>query len=99
MTSPPTFDRQLLRRLADLARLHVAADRQADLQGRLEKIVAAFAALRDLPPLRDGSEPDAEPGVTLRPDLAEPPMAPADVLANAPRHAGGAFVVPRVVEA
>lgn len=100
MTNPPAFDRLQLRQLCDLARLHVPAERQAELLGRLQRIVAAFEAVSELPPRANDQAPTlAEPPLRLRPDVVEPPLASAEVLANAPRHAAGAFVVPRVVDA
>ena len=96
---PPSIDRNLLHKLADLARLHVPADRQATVLQNLQRIVAAFDALRALPTPVAG--PDAPPVAPspLRPDVAEPPLSPDRVLANAPQQGGGMFVVPRVVDA
>ncbi len=97
MPNPPSIDRALMQRLADLARLHLAADRQAVLRERLERIVAAFSALQEAAPA-DGTVPTPR-ALPLRADVAEPPLPPAQVLANAPRQAGDCFVVPRVVDA
>lgn len=97
--TPPSIDRPLLQKLADLARLHVPSDRQAALLQNLTRIVAAFDALRALPtpPPRPTETPTA--AAPLREDQAEPPLPTDDVLANAPQRAGGMFVVPRVVDA
>jgi len=95
---PPPIDRHLLQKLADLSRLHVASERQATVLQNLQRIVAAFDALRALPtPSPDAA--NGAPGTPLRADVAEPALAPDDVLANAPQRAGGMFVVPRVVDA
>ena len=95
---PTTIDRNLLHKLADLARLHVPAERQSTVLQNLQRIVAAFDALRSL---STGTAPGAAAatGTPLRPDLAEAPLAVDQVLANAPQQAGGMFVVPRVVDA
>ena len=96
MSGPPAFDRFLLQRLADLARLHVPAERQAATLQGLQRVVEAFDALRELDPptLRvDGTE-----RLVLRADRAEPCLPLDEVLQNASRTAAGMFVVPRVVD-
>jgi aspartyl-tRNA(Asn)/glutamyl-tRNA(Gln) amidotransferase subunit C len=96
----PTIDRALLSRLEEMARLHIPADRQPVVRERLQRIVEAFAALRDLPTARAEATPSAPPAPTpLRPDQAGPVLTPAEVLANAPQQAAGCFLVPRVVDA
>lgn len=84
-----------MQHLAELARLHVPAERAATLQQRLERIVAAFSALQPA----DGTEEVAVTGLRLRPDVEAAPLPVATVLANAPQQAAGTFVVPRVVDA
>ncbi len=92
-----SLDRALMQHLADLARLHVPTERQAVLRQRLECIVAAFSTLQDA---EDGHVDAAkERQLELRDDLATPPLPLTTVLANAPQHAGGTFVVPRVIDA
>lgn len=95
--NPPVVDRALIQHLAELARLHVPADRLATVLQNAQRVVEAFDALRDLPaePGPDGAD---APPTALRTDAAEPPLPLAEVLANAPRTAGGMFVVPRVVD-
>lgn len=97
MSDRPVIDRNLVLRLAELARLHVPTERLATVLANAQRVVDAFGALRELPVAP--TEPDAG-GATLRlrDDVAEPPLPLDDVLANAPRTAGGMFVVPRVVE-
>ena len=95
--NPPVVDRALLQHLAELARLHVPPERQAALLQNAQRVVQAFDALRDLPVPADAETAGVE-ATPLRPDRAEPPLPLADVLANAPRTAGGMFVVPRVVD-
>ncbi|MCR9248197.1 MAG: Asp-tRNA(Asn)/Glu-tRNA(Gln) amidotransferase subunit GatC [bacterium] len=95
------IDRTELQRLAELARLHLPADREAALLGQLQDIVSAFAAIRAIE-LPDPAEPAAGAGAAptpLRPDEPEPALGPDQVLANAPQRAADSFVVPRVVDA
>lgn len=95
MATPPTIDRALMQHLAELARLHVPAERAATLRQRLERIVAAFSALQ---PAEAGGEAAAKE-LRLRPDVAGAPLPVTTVLANAPQQAANTFVVPRVVDA
>ncbi|MBL8727251.1 MAG: hypothetical protein JNM25_02395 [Planctomycetes bacterium] len=98
MPPAPAVDRALLQRLAELARLHVPAERQGEVLRSMQRVVAAFDALRELHDLPlDAAAPTA--GVPLRPDTAEPPLPLDEVLANARQTAAGMFVVPRVVDA
>ncbi|MBX3462553.1 MAG: aspartyl/glutamyl-tRNA amidotransferase subunit C [Planctomycetes bacterium] len=98
MATPPVIDRNLLRHLAELARLHVPADRQEALLQQVQRVVEAFDAVRDLPPASAPAPAPALSAAPLRPDQPEAPLPLAEVLANAPVAAGGMFVVPRVVE-
>jgi aspartyl/glutamyl-tRNA(Asn/Gln) amidotransferase C subunit len=97
MPHPPTIDRTTIQHLADLARLHIPAERHAVVRERLERIVAAFSVLQEGGAAADGPGPERALG--LRQDVAEPAMAPAQVIANAPKHAGDCFLVPRVIDA
>jgi aspartyl-tRNA(Asn)/glutamyl-tRNA(Gln) amidotransferase subunit C len=97
MPNPPSIDRAEIQHLADLARLHIPAERHAVLRERLERIVAAFSALQEGGAIQDATTD--ERALALRADVAEPPLTPAQVLANAPQQAGDCFVVPRVIEA
>lgn len=96
MSSPIVFDRDLMTRLADLARLRFSPSKEPVLRERLARILSAFQTLQDLPEARE--RPLGE-SLTLRPDVPGSPMAIAEVLANAPQQAAGSFVVPRVVDA
>lgn len=97
MTTHPAIDRRLLQRLAELARLHVPAERQTEVLQNMQRVVEAFDALRELP--TEPLDPTAGAGpLPLRGDTAEPPMPLGEVLANAPQTAAGMFVVPRVVD-
>lgn len=97
MPDSPSIDRNQLQKLADLARLHLPADRQAQVLQHLRRIVTAFEALRELP--RDDRAAAPPGALRLRLDTPASPLPVEQVLANAPHAAGGMFVVPRVVDA
>ena len=89
----------MVQNLADLARLHLPVERQAVLLQRLQRIVLAFDALRQLPTEGAPADGPCSTPLPLRPDIAEPPLPTAQVFANTRHHAASAFVVPRVVDA
>jgi aspartyl-tRNA(Asn)/glutamyl-tRNA(Gln) amidotransferase subunit C len=97
MAAPPVVDRALLQRLAELARLHVPAERQTKVLQSMQRVVEAFDALRELdtPPVDPAA---AASSLRLREDAATAPLPLDEVLANAPQTAAGMFVVPRVVD-
>jgi aspartyl-tRNA(Asn)/glutamyl-tRNA(Gln) amidotransferase subunit C len=85
--------------LAALAQLEITADELPGLLRDLEMILGHFAALasvdtRGVPPTSHVSEL----ATPLRKDEIGPVLSVADVVRAAPRSAGGAVVVPRVVE-
>lgn len=100
MSHPPVIDRNLIQHLAELARLHIPAERQPELRARLERIIAAFSALDPSAAEVTASQlaPIQAP-LSLRTDRPESPLAVAVVLQNAPQQAAGSFVVPRVIDA
>lgn len=93
MVDRTIIDHKLLQQLAGLAQLRLAADRENLLRERLQHVLGAFAAQRELP-----TTPEQSPGncLPLREDEPEPALAVADVLANAPQQAAHCFVVPRM---
>lgn len=97
MAIPPVVDRALLQRLAEMARLHVPAERQGHVLHSMKRVVEAFDALRDLPDL-PGNSLDPATAAPLRADVEELSLPLEEVLANARHTAAGMFVVPRVVE-
>jgi Asp-tRNA(Asn)/Glu-tRNA(Gln) amidotransferase C subunit len=107
MPNPIEFDRNTMQHLAELARLHLTADRLPLLRQRLQRLVDAFGALAEpTGPAAGGDDAagtDLDPGaatsLALRTDLPLPPLPPEQALANAPQQAAGAFLVPRVVDA
>ena len=99
MRNPPAIDQAVVQNLAELARLHLPVERQAALLQRLQRIVLAFDALRQLPTGQAPANLPSLPPLTLRPDVAEPPLPIEQVFANTRHHAAAAFLVPRVVDA
>lgn len=91
--------REEVRRIAALARLSLS-DGEADaFTGQLDAILRYVDQLRDLD--TSGVEPTAQVGAQVTPmreDEPRPSLSPEAALANAPRTAGGAFVVPKTVE-
>jgi aspartyl-tRNA(Asn)/glutamyl-tRNA(Gln) amidotransferase subunit C len=97
--TPVRVDRNLVRELAELARLQLDAAAEAAAVARLQEILAAFDALAAVP--TEGMHADPYPlplQARLRPDHAEAPPPPAAILAAAPQQRAGAFLVPRVIE-
>jgi aspartyl/glutamyl-tRNA(Asn/Gln) amidotransferase C subunit len=97
MAAPLRIDRTLLQVLADTARLHLPAERQAVLQERLAQVLDAFEALAGVAAEAPNLENDP-PLLPLRKDVPTEPLAASEVLRNAPRTAASMFLVPRVVE-
>ena len=94
----PIPDLPQLQALATLARLRLPPERQRQLAGRLQALLAAFAALAAADTEQEPGETGPEPELPLRPD-SEPQVLPAEsVLANAPSTLAGAFLVPRTVD-
>lgn len=96
--SAPAFDRSELKTLCELARLNLPVEREDEVLAHLQRIVAAFAALRSVE-TQAATSPPAAAALRLRPD--EPGrVLPRDLaLANAPQQAADMFLVPRVVDA
>jgi len=93
------IDRAEVERIADLARLALAADEAERMTAELAAILGYVEQLGAL------DTEDVEPTyhalplrTPLRPDRAEPPLAPARAVANAPEASGFAFVVPKVLD-
>lgn len=86
--------------IALLARLDLSPQERARAAGELSQILDHFEQLKALD--TRGVEPMSHvmPVVNvLRPDQSRPGLARDLVLSNAPEHADGMFLVPRVVEA
>lgn len=95
-TPQPAMD---VRHVARLARLQLT-EAEAELFGRqLNQILAYVEQLKELDVT--GIEPTAHavPRVNvMRPDDPRPGLSQAEALANAPAHANGLFLVPKIVE-
>jgi aspartyl-tRNA(Asn)/glutamyl-tRNA(Gln) amidotransferase subunit C len=86
--------------IALLARLELSPQERARAAAELSQILDHFEQLKALD--TQGVEPMSHvmPVVNvLRPDQARPGLARDLALSNAPEHADGMFLVPRVVEA
>ena len=85
--------------VAQLARIHLQPDEKQKLESQLEQILEYVEKLGALDV--SGMEPTAHavPLVNVaRPDDLQPSLAHEDALRNAPRQAGGLFIVPKIVE-
>ncbi len=85
-----------VRATADLARLDLREDEVAPFAAQLQKILDHMTELDALPGL--SMLDDDAPGAPLRDDVPRPGVDRDVALAQAPRHEGGAFSVPRFVE-
>lgn len=90
-------DPQDLRRLVKMARLCLTDDQSAELGARMAVILQAFASLQAIDTPATHIENPA-PGKPLREDICGPPLPVSVALANAPRTAADAFLVPRIIE-
>ena len=88
-----------VRRIAHLARIHIADDDIPRLQGELNGILGWVEQLAALDV--EGVQPltgAARMALRLRDDAVTEGGIPEKILANAPERAGDYFVVPKVVE-
>jgi aspartyl-tRNA(Asn)/glutamyl-tRNA(Gln) amidotransferase subunit C len=93
------IDRAEVERIADLARLALAADEADRMTAELAAILGYVEQLAELD--TEGVEPTCHvlPMQTpLRDDRAEAALAPERAVANAPAQEGFAFVVPKVLD-
>jgi aspartyl-tRNA(Asn)/glutamyl-tRNA(Gln) amidotransferase subunit C len=94
-----SVDAETVRRVAHLARIAVAEDEVANLQGELNAILAFVEQLGEVNV--DGVEPmtSVTPmAMKMRKDELTDGNIPDDIIRNAPAHEGHYFVVPKVVE-
>jgi aspartyl-tRNA(Asn)/glutamyl-tRNA(Gln) amidotransferase subunit C len=86
-------------RIADLARLEVAAGDAERMAADLEAILGYVAALDQVDTSGVEATVHAIPVATpLRDDVPSRPLDPERALANAPERSGTAFVVPKVLD-
>jgi aspartyl-tRNA(Asn)/glutamyl-tRNA(Gln) amidotransferase subunit C len=85
--------------VAHLARLELTPEQQEKLSGQLGNILAYIEKLKEVDV--SGVEPTAHPfplvNVT-RPDSVRPSLSQEEALRNAPAHANGVFIVPKILE-
>ncbi|MBN1671209.1 MAG: Asp-tRNA(Asn)/Glu-tRNA(Gln) amidotransferase subunit GatC [Kiritimatiellae bacterium] len=85
--------------VAHLARLRLDGEETATFQAQLDGILAYVNQLRELDV--EGIEPTAHATLVqnvFRKDSARPGLDREKVLANAPRHGDGQFLVPRILD-
>ena len=94
-----SVDAQTVRRVAHLARIAVAEDEVAGLQGELNSILAFVEQLTEV------NVDDVEPmtsvtpmAMKMRTDKVTDGDKPDDIIRNAPAHEDHFFLVPKVVE-
>ncbi len=94
-----SLDPATVRRIARLARIHVADEQVAALQGELNGILGWIEQLNEVD--IDGIEPltgAAQMALRMRDDVVTDGGQREAVLANAPDRAGAFYAVPKVVE-
>ncbi|MEE8557510.1 MAG: Asp-tRNA(Asn)/Glu-tRNA(Gln) amidotransferase subunit GatC [Myxococcota bacterium] len=90
---------ETVRNLCDLARLRLEPDEAERMRRDLERILAYVEKLEELD--TEGVPPTShvvEMATPMRSDEEVRRLSMSEVLRNAPQHAAGAFVVPRVIE-
>jgi aspartyl-tRNA(Asn)/glutamyl-tRNA(Gln) amidotransferase subunit C len=93
------IDSDTLHKIAHLARLEIRPHEEADMVSNLEKVLTWMEQLNEVDtthvaPLIHMSEALN----VLRPDEARATMTHDEALANAPKHDGTYFAVPKVIE-
>ena len=94
-----SVDAETVRRVAHLARIAVAEDEVASLQGELNSILAFVEQLSEVDVA--GVEPmtSVTPmAMKMRADAVTDGDRPDDIIRNAPAHEDHFFLVPKVVE-
>jgi aspartyl-tRNA(Asn)/glutamyl-tRNA(Gln) amidotransferase subunit C len=85
--------------VANLARIALSPDEEKKLGAQLGEILGYIEKLRELDVTNVEPTAHAVPMVnTTRPDEIRPSLAHDDALRNAPKSAGGLFIVPQIVE-
>ena len=94
----PTFTREEIEHLGDLARIALTDEETARLQGELNVIAESINKVQEV--AGDDVPPTANPvplEAYLRPDEAVTPLPQEEALAGAPRSESGMFVAPRIL--
>ncbi|MFT8592607.1 MAG: Asp-tRNA(Asn)/Glu-tRNA(Gln) amidotransferase subunit GatC [Bifidobacterium sp.] len=94
----PTFTREEIEHLGDLARIALTDEEVTRMQGQLNVIADAIAKVQEV--ASDDIPPTANPvplEAYLRPDEAATPLTQKQALADAPATEDGMFVAPRIM--
>lgn len=94
----PTFTREAIEHLGDLARIALTDAEIARLQGELNVIAQSINTVQEV--AGDDVVPTANPvplEAYLRPDVAEKPLSQEQAVAAAPVAEAGMFVAPRIL--
>ena len=95
----PTFTREEIDHLADLARIALTDEEVTRLQGELNVIADAINKVQEV--AGDDIRPTANPiplEAYMRPDVPEVPLTQEQALSGAPVSEAGMFVAPRMLE-
>ena len=88
----PTFSREEIVHLGDLARIALTDEEITRLQGELNVIADSINKV-EVPPTANPVPLEAY----LRPDVAETPLTQEEALAGGPKTEAGMFVAPRIL--
>lgn len=94
----PTFSREEIVHLGDLARIALTDEEITRLQGELNVIADSINKVQEV--ASDDVPPTANPvplEAYLRPDVAETPLTQEEALAGGPKTEAGMFVAPRIL--
>ncbi len=95
-SAPPVVTSEVVRRVAELARLRLPEGELSRWTEQLSRIVSYFDQLKQIPEEAFG-RPEAAAATPLRADEPSPGGGDGALEANAPRRLHGYGVVPRVV--
>jgi aspartyl-tRNA(Asn)/glutamyl-tRNA(Gln) amidotransferase subunit C len=85
--------------VAHLARISITVDEESKLAAQLGGILGYIEKLKELDVTNVEPTAHAVPMVNVtRPDEVRPSLPHEDALRNAPKQAGGLFMVPKIVE-
>jgi aspartyl-tRNA(Asn)/glutamyl-tRNA(Gln) amidotransferase subunit C len=85
--------------VAHLARISITVDEESKLAAQLGGILGYIEKLKELDVTKVEPTAHAVPMVNVtRPDEVRPSLPHEDALRNAPKQAGGLFMVPKIVE-
>ncbi|KFI96945.1 Asp-tRNA(Asn)/Glu-tRNA(Gln) amidotransferase subunit GatC [Bifidobacterium stellenboschense] len=94
----PTFTREEIVHLGDLARIALTDEEITRLQGELNVIADSINKVQEV--ASDDVEPTANPvplEAYLRPDVPVTPLTQTEALAGGPKTEAGMFVAPRIL--